>query len=523
MFPTDFETNWPDVRIGDVFYVLGHQNPQPADWAKVKDTRWYNKRVKRFSFPWPEKELGDVYNAFTRQHGHEPNWVQRLPTGLRRHLRIEWLRSEYFDPLEFHFSFARDLGYICAIKSDGLVHKLSYTLGMYPRSHYVKQLGFLHDPVINEAVADSGLGMHFNHTRYAHCGRVMPSALLMGRQVGLSPREMLHLLASSYSHDTLTPAGGDSVKPISPAAFDEDIHYPEIFRNNPEWDALREQYKFDEELLASIVRGEGLLGKLLDLADKTTYVAHDLEAYLMGQNPRRYRHISAPESILQVWDLHQRLGPGCCKLWDILAAQKGELVVTDARRFFGFVLLRALMFRHLYYNPLARYREHMLAMLILDPLYHEGRITREMLLKMTDWDLENWLNRMTRSEWRMELCQTRNGPKIEAYPTREVALGRMRALATERPELLFMLDVIPPSSEKLMQYLVRDQHNHARPFCEAYPDEAAEVRRVGHDPLPAKLYVLTPDQTMGFMPLDIRESVYRRQRERFELGPIGSL
>jgi hypothetical protein len=514
----DFNAHWPDVRIEDVYYVLGHAGPTKHDWRAVERMGWYQSLPKRFPSMPPDINLPHAYNEYCYRKGYEPDWTKLVPTQVLRELRRSWLTGEYFDPLAIVLRYREKLGFTYAVHDDGLIHDVSIALGVF-RLNGIRQLGFLHDPVMNEAAVDCGLGMRFEHTRYLHSLMVMATASLIGRQVGLSEHDLRHLRVAALTHDVLTPAGGDSVKPIDFEAFDEDLHYPEVFRANPEWSAVRDQYSLDEALLIRTVAGEGLLGRLLDIADKTAYTAHDVEAYLMGDHdPRSFQNLVAPESILAIYDLKQRLGPGLCQLWDRIEVVDGEPVITDIDRLVGFLKLRALMFRHLYYNPLARYREHMIALLILEPLYHDGTITRERLITMTDDQLDQFLNRTTgQYDLRMEISRADLAPAVEAYASRDEALGRAQALHRENPDLLFMLEVIPRVSEKAVRYLVRDSDGSVKTLSDARPDDTEAIRAIDYDPLPAKLYILSPEKMERVLPTDLREKLRARQRAHFGL------
>lgn len=514
----DFNAYWPDVRIGDVFYVLGYAGPTRHDWRAVERMGWYQALQKRFPSMPSDTNLPHTYNEYCFRNGREPEWALLVPSQVLRELRRSWLTGEYFDPLAILLGYRDKLGFSCAVHDDGIIHDVCNALHVF-RLDGIRQLGFLHDPVTNEGAADLGMGMRFQHTRYLHSLMVMATASLIGRQVGLSEYDLRHLQVAALTHDVLTPAGGDSVKPIDFVAFDEDAHYREVFRNNPEWDAVRDRYGLSEELLVSTVLGEGLLGRLLDIADKTTYTAHDVEAYLMGDyDPRSFRNLVAPESILAIYDLKQRLGPGSCQLWDKVTLEDKQVVITDIERLIGFLTLRALMFRHLYYNPLARYREHMIALLVLEPLYHEGALTRRHLITMTDDQLDQFLNRVTgQYNLRMEISRTDLAPAVEAYNTRKTALVRAQALYRSNSELLFMLEVIPRVSEKAMRYLVRDTDGSIRTLSDARPSEAEAIRAIDFDPLPAKLYILSPEKMEGVLPPDLREKLRARQKIQFSL------
>lgn len=514
----DFNAHWPHVRIGDVYYVLGHSYPTKHDWRAVERMGWYRQLPKRFPDLPPDINLSHAYNEHCFRNGREPEWANLVPLEVLRELRRGWLTSEYFDPLAILLRYREKLGFTSAVHDDGLIHTVSIALNVF-RLSSIRQLGFLHDPVMNEAAVDCGIGMRFEHTRYLHSLMVMAVASLIGTRVGLPERDLRHLRVAAFTHDVLTPAGGDSVKPIDFEAFDEDLHYPEVFRDNPEWNAVRDQYGLDEALLIRTVAGEGLLGRLLDIADKAAYTAHDVEAYLMGDHdPRSFRNLVAPESVLAVYDWKQKLGPGSCQLWDRIEVVDGEPVITDIDRLIGFLTLRALMFRHLYYNPLARYREHMIALLVLEPLYHEGTLTRERLITMTDGELDLFLNRVTgHYDLRMEISRSAVAPTVEAYGNREEALARAQVLHRENPELLFMLEVIPRVSEKALHYLVRDTDGSIRTLSDARPGEAEAIRAIDFDPLPAKLYILPPEKMEGVLPANLREKLRARQRIQFHL------
>ncbi len=513
----DFHANWPDVHIGDVYFVTGSPDLLTRrDWKRISQTKWFQKLTDETNHPFPGLALSERYNQYCYQHGKEPTWVNHLSQTMRLGMRYGWLTGEFFEPLAI-LPPRRDLGFAFAVQSDGMIHDVCIALNVF-RLDGIKQLGFLHDPVVNNDGADLGLAMRFHHTRFMHSLVVMATVSLIGRQVGLSEYEIRHLQVAALTHDVLTPAGGDSVKPIDFAAFDEDVHYEEVFRNNQEWDAVREKYELDESLLASIVNGQGVLGQLLDIADKTSYVAHDLDAYLMMADPRKYSKIVPPQGLLDIWDLRKATGPEACKLWDKVRIIDGKVVITDPKKLAGFLKLRALMFRHLYQNPRARYREQMLAILVLEPFYHDGTVTREQLLKMGDYELEQLLGQLTGlRDFRTELSYTLHAPDIESFSSREDALIRMQVIAQARPKTLFMLEVFPQPSKKAVRYLVLDGKKGVRPFAEAFPKLATDILDSGVDNEPAKLYVLSQRKTRRIIPKQLHRKLRARQHIQFSL------
>ncbi len=514
---SDFNANWPDVRIGDVYFVIGQPgSPTRRDWARIGKTQWFQGLTGNTDHPIPEIALRDLYNEHCFRKGQEPGWVKHLSASMRHEMHYGWLTGDYFEPFGI-LPHRRDLGFAFAVKSDGMVHDVCIALNVF-RLDGIKQLGFLHDPVVNNDGADIGLAMRFHHTRFMHSLLVMATVSLIGKQVGLSEYEIKHLQIAALTHDVLTPAGGDSVKPIDFAGFDEDAHYAEVFHNNPEWEQVRNQYELDEALLTSIVGGQGVLGQLLDIADKTSYVAHDLDAFLMMTDPRKYSWIVPPQGLLDIWNLREAIEPETCKLWDKVRIIDGQVVITDPRRLAGFLKLRALMFRHLYQNPRARYREQMLSVLILEPFYHEGVVTREQLLKMGDYELEQLLGQLTGlPDFRIEMSHTWHAPDIESFPDLEHALARLRAIAHVKPKTLFMLEVFPQPSKKAVWYLVLDGRKEVRPLAEAFPKLATDILDSGVDHEPAKLYILSQEKTRRIIPKQLHRKLRARQRVQFSL------
>ena len=47
-----------------------------------------------------------------------------------------------------------------------------------------------------------------------------------------------------------------------------------------DWERLRDRYRVNERLLIDTVQGKGMLGALLDIADKLSYLSADVRAYV---------------------------------------------------------------------------------------------------------------------------------------------------------------------------------------------------------------------------------------------------
>jgi hypothetical protein len=507
---------WPDIRVGDVYFVMGKGAMTRSELKKIQRTAWFKKlrNDEKRVYALPEEILARAYSECLMSNGREPAWIKHVSPGLCYALRALWLMGEDFDPLAI-LPYRHDLGFSFAVHDGGLIHEVCIALGVF-RLDGIRQLGFLHDPVVNEPEQKvKGLGFLFGHTRYMHSLTVMATASLIGHKVGLTEYELRHLQVAALTHDVLTPAGGDTTKFIDPDAFDEDAHYPEIFLRNPEWDQVREKYGLDSELLCRTVRGEGVLGALLDIADKTSYVAHDLDAFLLENDPRRFRYLNAPHGMTAVWDYRNSLTYPGCALWGSIRVDGDRIVITEPEKLKNFVMLRALMFRHLYYNPYARYREQMLAVLVLEPLYREGILTRNMLLTMGDTELERIVNAEVRvRDLSWELCLTDVAPRVLSFATVAQAKNYARTLVANDPFALVMWETFPPVSEKALRFLVQDASGAVRVFKEVCPEDAENILALGRDENPVKLYVLERGDIEGLMPEMLHKKLRTQQEER---------
>ena len=516
------EVQWPDLRIGDLFFVRGPGLAFSKHWRGIDKARWWRKLAPDMASRCPEMVLPQAYSEAMSEQGKEPDWAKKLPRCLEQDLRRSWLMGDDFDPLGI-LPYRRDLGFSFAAQEGGVLEQVMHALHVF-RLSYIRQLGFLHDPVAKEvepfiSMRGTAVGSMFPHTRWMHSLTVTATVSLMAYRARLSEREIRHLQVAALTHDVLTPAGGDTVKYVDPAAFDEDAHYSEIFQNNPEWEKVRDRWDLDEALLTATVQGKGLLGHMLDIADKCSYIAHDLDAYLMYTDPResQFRRVGG---LVRMWEFREKVKHPVCALWEKTSVVDGEVVITDARWFADFLMMRAMMFHHLYYNPHSRYREQMICMLTVGPLYEDGLLTRDKLLVMVDWELEQVLFRETGlRDLSFEMARADVAPIVEEFPTLEEAGARARAMLLEQPTTLFMWEEFPPASAKAVQYLVKDSAGRVRPFCEACPQEAEAILELGRHQNPAKLYILPERNVRNVLPEYFWKKLLERQKERLGLVP----
>lgn len=366
---------------------------------------------------------------------------------------------------------------------NGLIEKTLRTFGLF-RLQRIRQLGFLTDPVVTEHGAP-GLALQFDHTRYGHILDTMVIMALIARNNRLSPELQNTACVAALCHDALTPAGGDSTKLIDPAAFDEDAHFGELLAHT-DWATLQNEYIVDQTALVNAVQGQGILGTLLDLADKIAYVARDLGYYLarfrLG-GPTGY-----PDSYFRVARLVEQ-DQYICGIWDAVRVVGNRVVITDTERLAQFLRLRALMFRVLYYHQGARFLEFMFAKVIVQYLYETGKLTRTALLEMDDYELEKVIDEFVNRRYAIMNISTVGDPHVEVFRSAEAAYARETELISRGIVLTLGEDLsrVPTAGT---HFLVRTRHGRILPLAKADPQAAAEIEAIARVEEPFRLYYL---------------------------------
>lgn len=348
------------------------------------------------------------------KHGSLPEWAQDLPRPFHRLINIERaLVEDQYD----HYAiipghrFAR-VPYI--VLNDGLVADTCKAFGLF-RLSYIGQLGYLHDAIVDEFGQRSTLGWTYQHTRYHHVLNVMALMTLMMCNNGITGSDYNTGRVAALTHDVLTPAGGDTTKLLDYDAFDEDKHYPEVFERYDLNDLIT-KYQIDRELLIQTIQGKGRIGILLNYADKLAYIATDLSHYL--KQPRTAK--LEPDPIVVLGERH----PHLCTIWDDVHVQGDEVYFTNIQRLSEFLYTRAMMFQQFYWHPNTRFLEFTVGTVLLKYLYQTGKITREMLLKMGDDELNFFMGEqleLPRYAWTSSVF---GEPQVELFENEEAALQR---------------------------------------------------------------------------------------------------
>ena len=433
--------------------------------------------------------LEDQYKEFVeasvirRERRQEPRWIRKLSPIVQGQFRAKWYRSnELLDQRWVNWVPFSGIQYV--VLDGGFTRALADKLKLY-RLEGIRQLGFLRDPNTVE-MSGQKMGVYtqpFHHDRFDHSLSVAALLRLMAYNNRLPRYTWRNGYAAGMTHDALTPAGGDTTKFIDPVRFDEDAHYPELLVG-PAWQELRRRYGLSAKLLIRTIRNEGVLGQLLDLADKIAYVGRDAWKFA--------HHAGAPmaDAIGLIGDFVQD-HPDVCTLWQWVTVVDGRVAVRNAEALYDFLTLRALLFRHLYYNPQCRFHELLLATNVTRYLYEMGALTAEWLISHGDYQLEDTLSKfLERPNWQANDFFYHDYLKVEAFADRHQAECRQRELFRSGITFLYLEDV-SRSVKTGADFFVETPEGQVGSLAAMYPAAAEQLASSVSWPKPYRLYWAT--------------------------------
>jgi HD superfamily phosphohydrolase len=400
----------------------------------------------------------------TRSEIFDP-WVSSLPQDILAQLQREVATSE-IDP----FKVVPELpytGFGYVIEDSGLAVDFYNHLGMH-RLFGVRQLGFMHDNV-HRVLGFTTLTSEFTHSRGLH---QLDVYAVMQRIIENNPclyPERTVLLAAAISHDGRTPAGGDTTKLVNLDLFNEETNYKDYFKF-PKWKFLMRKYKIDENQLYSIIQGEGLLGQVLDIADKIAYIARDSFMF-MGRESHPYEERSP--LFVEGRNLIKQ-DPYICDVWQYVKITNGKVTVENGQKLSNYLKLRAIMFKELYNQRESRFVEYMLSKRVIKYLFNHNEINLQELLKWPDFRLEEKIDNYFGVKL-FSISFTHS--KIYTFETEKEMQNAFLLFAKDRNFLPIVDDfkMVTTNAVKKFNVLL---HGESVNFSLAYPKEAQEIEDI---------------------------------------------
>ena len=257
------------------------------------------------------------------------------------------------------------------------------------RTSELKQLGYLSALGSN---LDDKYFTTFKHDRFDHMlvTAAINEAVLRG--ANLPEQQIRTGIVAGMIHDTAMPAGGDAMKLLEPDALSEEDHWKDV-ATEKDWQFLKDNNLCPEEIDRAI-HNEGIVGDVLDKADRLSYTMKDL--FNLGASARQPHRL-----ITREWQMYHPYDPYYTDFDDIINEDPnvgdiykeigidcptGEVYFSDQDRLGRFLKLRAMMTQRVYSHPVNQGRDQMLVA-IVRPLYGK-QIDAQMLRTMTDKDLD---------------------------------------------------------------------------------------------------------------------------------------
>ncbi|HVU80355.1 MAG TPA: hypothetical protein VHD37_03265 [Candidatus Paceibacterota bacterium] len=472
------------LRVGDDILLLPGQTPHPYEEARALANAGVIPQSESVIVDavWKIEILFVDYADERERTGKEPAWVERMPISVRTYLRYQYVTTSWDtyvnvpsllpglrkdrDRFDVQPTMATALSY--HIVANGLCQKTEQAFGLMRLSR-IKQLGFLNAPPYNSYTQ---MRQPLSEgTRWLHSLDVYATATIIGHNMRL-PRGKLNTLGVlALTHDVRTPAGGDSVKMVDLAALDEDATY-HLTLEKMDMSELERDFEVNREDLLEGIHNRGLLGEILDIADKLAYIARDISKCLHHIEAGAQREQYGLITLLRL--LHQF--PYVCNVWDCVeASEDGHAYFTDAGRLVAFLKVRVLMFRELYFHPLSRFGEFFMSRLFVKMLYDKGVLTSDMLLKMDDGQLDAFLDEYFGERRVLDQCSSEVA-RVKSFATPGAAEAFVHELKSQGKRFV-MTDDYRRAIKTGVHFLVATPEG-PKPLREADPGSARELEEM---------------------------------------------
>ncbi len=223
------------------------------------------------------------------------------------------------------------------------------------------------------------------HSRGDHSIVAAMMMELILRHNGFSEHDVNLGILSALLHDIAIPPLSDYGKMACPEELDEERNIDFVLGDGS-FDHIFRKYDVDRDEVIRTVRGEGVVGSLLNSdgvdVDKISYTGVDLS---MSLNRPPWRRLFGR--------MRRFNDPYLFDLYEDVEVIDDKPVFTDPERLFKFLMMRALMFEKVYFSPENRGRE---AYVVpeLKGLWSGGKITRKDMLRASDITFLGYISKL---------------------------------------------------------------------------------------------------------------------------------
>lgn len=343
----------------------------------------------------------------------------------------------------------------------------------------------------------------FSHTRLEHTLVVAKLTEKILNQNGISQSETDKTVVSSVLHDIATPAGGDPVKSVDPVNLDEEEHWSDVLESDG-WQFLKDN-GLDKDEIGKIIKNEGYLGQVLDVADRIQYVMKDLSQVIGDPLHRPVlewgRSYESEDNIYRELSEIIRRTPLLGDIYkDIRISPDKDVYFTDSQRLGEFLKTRALLHKYLYSNPTCQGKDIRLANFVskfYSPNESDNdKLTPSKLRRMGDRELYDWISKTLKIEnidstflFRL-FFGARGDSQYEKFESLEAAHSRTKEVK-ENPNMQFLGLRYWKGFNPGTSYNVLNERGEIVKFKDVSPQTAAGIEEVANSTKGAYLFYNT--------------------------------
>lgn len=330
--------------------------------------------------------------------------------------------------------------------------------------------------------------LQFDHETLDHSVTVAVLSEEILRKNGFPEEKIIIGIIARLLHDIATPAFGDAAKKLDPQALNEEKFWWETLGEQGQ-DFTSKKLGISRETPDKIIKNEGILGQVLDISDRITYVMNDLAAVIepiksyepeLGPYVLSLRHLAALDP--KIGDIYKEVG---------VDERKDKVFFNDPQRLNRFLLIRANLYKYLYVNPISQGRDLLVAKL-LSPLYsrdEKSPLNPNKLRSITDSELI--IQEMAKKLPKLfgdvmsypEIYYTLFNTLINWYPKYEkfddFSEANKKALELSKKKSIVVLGVNEcPGFDSGTTYDVTTPKGEIIPFKNFMPNEALEIEQI---------------------------------------------
>jgi HD superfamily phosphohydrolase len=233
--------------------------------------------------------------------------------------------------------------------------------------------------------------IEFPHSRLDHTLTVALITEEILKQNGFSQDQINLGIVAALLHDIATPAYGDATKQVDPVNLHEENHWQKML--DKEGKDFIHQFG-TEKMLDTIIKNQGVLGKVLDVSDRITYTMKDLSALqIIAPLETGQKSQILLRKINKIITHYPKIG----NIYKTVGVdqKKQEVFFNDPQMLNVFLNLRAHLHQKLYVHPINQAKDLFVSKAI-GRLYSNDKsfiLNPDNLRQMNDYDLMKTLSK----------------------------------------------------------------------------------------------------------------------------------